>query len=268
MKRSTAYRRKKALNDAMDKSIIQEKIVSVLREKDFLAKAVCLLLAVILWAFIVSGRTENLRFKIPITAKNVPFQLAVSKMSERYATILIEGRKEHLKEVSVKNIKAVVNLKNALAGEPQDSPIQLEKQQVPEDVSISLVNSEVTVTLERMEEKWVMVVPNIVGTVQKGKIVIDKIVIPDRVKISGPKSVINDVESIETDDVSVQNEAGDLQLQVALKKDKSGDVTCDEISVTVKVVIADLKDLVTITVPAEIQNINRDYEDEIKDMEI
>lgn len=243
---------------------LKGKIASAIREKDFLAKGICLLLAVILWAFIVSAKTETHRFKVPIVVKNLPSDLVVAGMSNRFATIELEGRVDELKSVNIKAIKAMIDMADAKIGDPQNYQILIEKQ-IPEDISVSTVNSEVAVTVEKKEEKWIAVVPIIVGEVQKGKVIIDKTVTPERVMISGPKSVVNGVEFVETEDVSVDNELSDIQRKVGLKTDKYKDIVFSEDTFTVKVSVTDLKDLALVNAPIKVRNGNKDYNYEIKD---
>lgn len=233
-----------------------------------MAKGICLLLAVILWAFIMTGKTEKLRYKVPIVTRNLPANLAVTGLSGRYAMVLLEGRKDELKSVNIKNIKATVNMEKAEIGDSKAYPIQVEKLQVPEDVSISVVEPEVILTVEKKEDKWVRVVPAITGTAPKGKIIVDKTVLPERVRISGPKSVINDIESVDTEGVSVENETGELQRQVGLMKERYKDVTFNEKKFMVRVLITDLKDLVMVTAPVSIRNGAKEYEYEIRDREV
>jgi hypothetical protein len=240
------------------------KIASAIRDKDFLAKGVCLLLAVILWAFIVQAKTETQRFKIPIAVKNLPSDLAVAGMSERFVTIVVEGPRDEIKNVNIKSIKAMIDLEDAKVGDPQTYKLQIEKQ-IPEDISISPLNGEVAVTVEKKEEKWITVVPAIVGTVQKGKIIIDKTVVPERVMISGPKSIVADVESIETEDVSVDNESSEVQRKTGLKTEKYKDITFSENTFTVRVTITDLKDLAVVNAPIRVKNGNKDYDYETRD---
>jgi YbbR domain-containing protein len=248
--------------------VIKDRIMYVVRERDFLAKGVCLLLAVILWAFIISGKTEKLRYKVPLTIKNLPANMAVSGLSGRTAVIILEGKKEELKNVNIKNIRVTIDLENASLGGPRDYPVQVEKQEVPEDISISLVDREVTLTIEKKEFKWVRVVPVITGEVGKGKIIIDKQVVPEQVMISGPRSVINDIDTIDTEEVSVENETGEIKRQVGLNAEKYKDVSFSEKNFTVRVLVTDLKDLEVITVPVGVKNAPREYEYEVKDREV
>ncbi len=248
--------------------VIKDRIMYVVRERDFLAKGVCLLLAVILWAFIISGKTEKLRYKVPLTIKNLPANMAVSGLSGRTSVIILEGKKEELKNVNIKNIRVTIDLENASLGGPRDYPVQVEKQEVPEDISISLVDREVTLTIEKKEFKWVRVVPVITGEVGKGKIIIDKQVVPEQVMISGPRSVINDIDTIDTEEVSVENETGEIKRQVGLNAEKYKDVSFSEKNFTVRVLVTDLKDLEVITVPVGVKNAPREYEYEVKDREV
>ena len=246
---------------------VKGKIASVIRERDFLAKGICLLLAVILWAFILSAKIETQRFKVPIVVKNLPSDLAIAGMSDRFATIVLEGRKDELKSVNIKTIKAMIDMADAQIGDPKTYQIQIEKQ-IPEDISVSPVNGEVAVTLDKKEEKWVAVAPSIVGTVQKGKIIIDKTIVPERVRISGPKSIITEIESVDTEDVSVDNESSDIQRQTGLKAEKYKDISFGENTFTVKVAITDLKDLAVVNAPVKVRNGNKDYNYDIKDQDV
>ena len=72
----------------------------------------------------------------------------------RYA---VEGRKEHLKSINMKSIRAYVSLDNAVIGS-KEYPVRLEKHLVPEDVTLSLVSDGVTVTIEKKEERWVRMI--------------------------------------------------------------------------------------------------------------
>jgi cell division ATPase FtsA len=240
----------------------------MVKERDFLAKIVSLLLAVILWAFIAAGKTETLRFRIPITVNNLSAEFVISSMSDTYASIVVEGPRDRLKGFSVRSIKAFVDLEGATPGEPGAYPITLEKRDVSEDVSVTLVNEAVTVTLEARVEKWIDVIPNIVGEVRKGKIIIDKTIFPERVRISGPRSSVAGIDSIMTQPVTVENEAGDIQRQVGLEREDLDDLQFSERVFAVKVVIADMKDLTILTVPAVMRNENKDYEYEIREPDV
>ena len=146
--------------------------------------------------------------------------------------------------------------------------MKLEKQQMPEEVTLSLANDSVAVTVEKKEERTVRVVPVIEGTVRKGKIIIDRMVIPERVRITGPKSVVDSIDTLETEEVSVENEASDLQRQVGLRTESSPDITLSEKVFTVKVTITDLKDLAMVTVPVAVMNGSRDFEYELRDRDV
>ncbi len=247
---------------------IRENIFAVVKERDFLAKLVCLLLAVILWAFIATGKTEKLRFKIPIVTNNLASHLTVATMSDTYASILLEGKKEHLKSVNVKKITVFVDMEDAVPDVPKEYPIRVEKHQIPEEVTLSLVNETVTVTVETRADKWIDVIPNIVGSVKKGKIIVDKTVFPERVKVSGPKSAIASLESVMTQPVSVENEGADFQRQVGLMNENHVGVSFGEKVFAVRLIIADVKDLSVFTVPVVIRNENKEYDYEIKNPEV
>ena len=226
-----------------------DKIVAASRKRDFLAKGVCLLLAVILWAFIISGKTETLRYKVPIVTRNLPANLAVSDMSGRYTVLVLEGRKDELKSVNIKNIKANVNMENAVI-EDEGLPDPDGKAAGAGGRGAYPWSGDVTLTVENKGGEVDQGRPNHHRVRAEGKDHRRQAwSFPERVKISGPKSHQRFIESIETEEVSVENETADLQRQVGPKKERLKDITFSEKIFTVKVAITDMRDLAVVTVP-------------------
>lgn len=247
---------------------IRERILSILRDGDLLAKFACLILAVILWLFIADLKVEKQRYRVLIQVKNLPADLAVAYMSTRYAAVEIEGKREVIGSLDTKGLKAVVNLEKAVAGENRAYDIMLERQQIPDGITATLIDRSVTVTVERKESRWVRVVPVVSSTMPAGKIVIDRTVVPERVKITGPRSLINSIDSLETDELSVFNETGEVQRIVGLKKGLPREVSVNEKIFMVRLMIVDRKNLVSITVPVELRNVPNEYNVETNDREV
>jgi YbbR domain-containing protein len=240
-------------------------ITILAKRKNVIAKAVCLVLAIILWALVSSSKIETLKFKIPIMFKNLPADLMVSNTSDKFATVIFEGRNDDLKNPMLKNVKAIVNLENAPVGEARTFPIEIEKQDIPDEIVVSAANKEVMVTVETKEDKWVEVIPSIAGTAPQGKMIVDRTVSPDRVKITGPASAVNDIQSVETEAVPVLNESSEFERQVGLKKDdKFSNITFGERIFKVKVVIADMKDIRMVTSQVKIKSGAKGYGYEMK----
>ncbi len=233
--------------------------------RNFFAKTICLALAVVLWALVSSSKIETLKFKIPIIYKNLPQDLMVSNTSDKFATLIFEGKSDDLKNPLLKNVKAVVNLENAVAGEVGTFPIEIEKQDIPDDILVSSVQNEVMVTVDTKEEKWVEVIPSLSGSAPQGKVIIDRSVSPDRVKISGPSSQVDEIQSVETQDVPVTEGAPDFERRVGLKKDdKFKYIAFGERNFTVKVTMADLKDISAVSAPVKMRGAVRGYGYEMK----
>ncbi|OHD68715.1 MAG: hypothetical protein A2W19_12955 [Spirochaetes bacterium RBG_16_49_21] len=242
-----------------------DKVKKLTAGRDFLAKLICLALAGAMWALVSSSKVETLKFKIPIMLKNLPPNLTVSNMSERFATVIFEGRNDDLKSPMLKSVKAVVNLENVYPGKPRYYPVEIEKQEIPEEIVVSTLTREVLLTVERKEDKWIEVIPSVTGRVPAGAIIIDKIVVPERVKVSGPRSVINEIQSVETEDVPVDNEIVEFERQVGIRKDdRLKDLTFGDTVFTVKVVIVDAKDIIALSCPLRIRGAVKEYGYEMK----
>jgi hypothetical protein len=248
---------------------LAEKIIKFATGKDLLAKLICLALAVILWTLVTSSKVETLKFKIPITLKNLAPNLIVSNTSNRFATVQFEGRNDDLKNPMLKTVKAFVNLENASAGQPKYYPVEIEKQEIPEEITVSALTKEILVTVDLRENKWVEVVPAVTGRVPESKIIIDKTVTPDRVKVNGPRSELDTIQSVETDDVSVDNETSEFERQVGLKKDdRFKNVTFGTTLFTVRVVIVDAKNISALGCQLRIRNASKDYTYEMKSTQV
>ncbi len=233
--------------------------------KNLFAKAICLALAVILWALVTSSKIETLKFKIPIVFKNLPQELIVSGASEKFATLIFEGKSDDLKTPLLKNVKAVVNLEYATIGEERAYPLEIEKQDIPDDILVSSAQKEIMVTVDNKEDKWIEVIPSVAGSTPPGKVIIDRSVTPERVKITGPSSHVGEIQSVETEDVPVTEGAADFERRVGLKKeDRFKYITFGERNFTVKVTMADIKDISAVRSPVKIRGGVRGYAYEMK----
>ena len=96
-------------------------------KRDFLAKIGSLVLSVILWALISSNMMDKIKFQVPIEIKNPYENLTVSKMSSRNVHVIFEGKKELTKNITVKSVRAYIDIKNPEIGKPKKYPIQFLK---------------------------------------------------------------------------------------------------------------------------------------------
>src|SRR6056297_1596746 len=91
---------------------IFEEINNIVNSHDLIPKLISLLLAVILWAYIVSTQVGEVKFNIPVEYRNLPKSLIVLEKEPPLISVVFKGKKDLLRNINTKNIKAYVNLKN------------------------------------------------------------------------------------------------------------------------------------------------------------
>ena len=95
---------------------VLETLKSLFRRFKLFPKIMCMLMAIILWAWIGNRQTGRLVLRVPIEYKNLDDRLVISEYSDKYVSVAMEGKKEYLKGVTEKNLKAYVDLANPTLG--------------------------------------------------------------------------------------------------------------------------------------------------------
>jgi hypothetical protein len=99
-----------------------ERLKALFSTRDFLPKMVCLALSIVLWAYISESKVGELTFRVPVVYRNLPTNTMVSFIADKTVPVIIRGRKEDLKNLQVKNIRAIVDFRNARPGCPGAIP--------------------------------------------------------------------------------------------------------------------------------------------------
>jgi hypothetical protein len=234
-------------------------IKKIFSARDNVAKVVCVLLAVILWAYISSTNIGEVKFKIPITFINLPETLIKSKISNKYVTATLTGRKDNLKNINIKSIKAVVNLDQPEIGINKIYPIDLIKDEIPENIDLNLSIKDVNLIIERKITKKVKVRANIVDKVLNGYVLGRIVIIPESVNISGPESLLKTIDIVQTEKVSISQASGRIIKDVAIDNKYIPDINIDTLKVRVIIPIVESVNSAEFRKKVVLRNINNTY---------
>lgn len=83
---------------------------------NFLLKVISLILAIILWFFVVSRGHSVVVVDVPVGFKNIPQELEIID-STKTVSINVEGQERLLKNLKQDSISVIIDLKNAKSGE-------------------------------------------------------------------------------------------------------------------------------------------------------
>ncbi len=231
-------------------------IRKILSTGDIVAKVICVVLSVILWAYISNTNIGEIKFKIPIIFTNLPDTLVKTKMSSRYVTITLTGRKDTLKNVNVKSIKALVNLEQPEINVSKNYPIEVIRDEIPDNIELKLSNREVALFIERKISKKVSVKINIIDKVPEGYVLGKIRVIPDSVTLSGPESLLRDIDHVQTKAVSIANNTGRINREVFIDNSNLEGVNLDISRVRVIIPVIESANLFKFTKSIVIKNKN------------
>ena len=132
---------------------IIDEIRDIFNKKELIPKLVSLILAVFLWAYIGTTKMGEIKFKVPIEVKNLSKSLVISNIQRNSIMAILKGNKEDLNNVNLKNLKVFVDLKNPVIGDSVKYPIEVVKQQIPENIDFSLSTDKIAITIEKKISK-------------------------------------------------------------------------------------------------------------------
>jgi hypothetical protein len=220
--------------------------------ENIVAKVVSLLLSVALWGYLASSKTGEISFRIPIITSNLPENMLVTDISNKSLIAVVQGRKEYLKNVNVKNIKAVVNLSKPVVGKALDYPVEIIKNEIPVSIKVIVKKKTVKILVERKIAKNVAIIPRIIGKVTEGRVIGKYSVDPETIIIKGPRALVSEINHIYTKNISVDGMLEDIDRIVELEKDPDTNVIYSETKVRVTIPIIDYGNLLSLNVPVKL----------------
>lgn len=161
--------------------------------------AISIVVAALIWAYVIGSINPpaESRFRnIPVTLTNAEVLenegLAVSKVSAEYIDLVLSGSRSDISQLRSDEIRAVVDLSNALEGE-NEFTIDIH---VPEGISIEQKSvSKLVVKVEKIETKTVGVEIVYSGETQDDSEPMTTDVSQEEVEIRGARSLVKKVES-------------------------------------------------------------------------
>lgn len=167
-------------------------------------KAISLLLAVLLWVAIAAEKTSEIALSAPVELQNVPKDLELTGDTVNTVEVRLRSSPGIIERLGPGEVAARIDLRGASEGE---RIIHLTEAaiRVPFGIKVVRINPSIlTITLERTIQKLVPVRPRFVGRPAKGYEVGEVQSEPPEVRIVGPKSRVQEIESAYTEPISVE----------------------------------------------------------------
>ncbi len=234
-----------------------EILAEIIKNKSIVPKLVSILLAVILWAYITSAKSGDVRFKLPVTYTGLDEKYIVSKVSHKFVMVEVSGNKDDLKNISSKNIKLLVDLSKSIPGESKPFAIQYQKIDFTDDLKIGLYPEEVKVFIEKKIERNVKIIPRYTGFPEKGFMTGNLKVNPEYVRIAGPGSVINNIGAVYTENIAVDSKNAMFRQDVKLVSISNDQLQYSVSKVNVTVPVFNVSEVTSYEIPVAVKNKKR-----------
>ena len=179
-------------------------------------KILALLSAIVLWFFVVGIENNSYRFpeQIDVHAINLPQDMSVSNDLGK-ANIRIQADQDIIKNLTTNDFDLSVDLSNAHEGE-QEVPLSATSKN--DKVTILKVEpSTVHVVLEQITHKDIKVKTVVSGNPAKGYSVQNVSVTPGTITVSGGKSLLSKITSVNAQIQLGGNESTNFKQNVALQ---------------------------------------------------
>ena len=167
-------------------------------------KAVSLLLAALTWFVIAGEKTSERGLSVPVELQNFPKDLELTGEAVTSVEVRLRASPGIIHGLGPRDVSALIDLQGVAAGE-RIVHLSPETIRVPFGVKVVKVTPSIlTLNFEHTLEKDVPVRPRLLGRPAPGYEVAEVTSDPARVRIAGPRSRVQEIESAFTEPVSLE----------------------------------------------------------------
>lgn len=180
-------------------------------------KISAVVLAVILWLFVVSKGQTEIAVNAPIEYVNVPAGIEIAKRGAKSAEVTIKTHESLAKNIKQENLKVVMDLSRAKKGEGI-FPLRRDDVNLPFGATVTRIEpATVKIAFEETVSKTVAVKPAVAGNPEHGYYVRSIEVKPRDVVVEGAKSEVRKVGFIKTETIDITGMTEDFAQDVGLE---------------------------------------------------
>lgn len=186
-------------------------------DKHLKDKAIAVGLALLVWVAVnVEEAVPEIFDPVPVVLENLPSDLAIAGDYTQTISVRARGSQRDLGNLTQGRLSPRIDLSAASGGE-NVFQILPESLNVPSGVQIERIDpAEITIVLEDSLEKDVVISPVTSGEPAAGYEIVGRSTEPEMTRISGPRSVVEAVERIETSTVDVRGRSESFTQVVTL----------------------------------------------------
>jgi YbbR domain-containing protein len=182
-------------------------------------KAASVALAALLWYVIAGEKTSEMGLVVPVELQNFPYDLELTGEPMNAVEVRLRASPGIIQRIGPGDVSARVDLAGVGEGE-HIVHLGADSIRVPFGVRVVRVNpATIALNFERTLQKTVPVRPRLTGQPAAGFEVAEVASQPAEVRVAGPKTRVQEVESAFTEPVSVEGAAGAVADEVGIGLD-------------------------------------------------
>lgn len=207
-----------------------------------LLKMVSLIIAFMLWSFLMLERKSEVTLNIPIRIENVPDNLVIVEPPPPDIRVAVRGSRTQLRSINEALMPYRIDLAGFRAGETTIDVIP-DKINLPRGLRIVHVNpTKITIELAPVVRKRLPVAVRFRGELPKGMRLVGYQVQPEEIVVDGAQSELAAVEFVETEPINLSSVGGNARIEadLALGNLHIVDITTHTVEVTLQVAEVDI----------------------------
>lgn len=194
--------------------------MSILRRlllENIALKAAAVVLAIILWFFVVSRGQTEMSLTVPVEYSGIPAGLEIASREVKSANIVVRTHESLSRNIRQEMVRVFVDVSKAKKGEGV-FPIRNDDVKLPYGASVVKIEpATVKVVFEETVSKTVAIVPDITGSPESGYYVKSVEVRPKEMVVQGAKSAVRKVGAVKTEPIDITGLTEDFRQEVGLK---------------------------------------------------
>jgi YbbR domain-containing protein len=205
--------------------------------KEWLLRFISLCLAILLWYFVGGEDAVDKTVTVPIEIINMPKDLIISNKFKKTIDVTVRGPRTLIMEMGKREFGRQVDLSDAAPG---TRVVTIENKSIPVSRGVQVLRvqpSSLILSLDKLIQKKFAITPVMTGTVAPGYFLKDLRIAPDIITITGPQTVLSQVESLKTTAINVSGLTKSAQQQIPLDLDPAIVDLIGETSITADLIV-------------------------------
>ena len=190
-----------------------------LLSRSWFLKGLSLCMAVMLWYFVGGKDTVDKIVMVPIEIINLPRDLVISSQFKKEIEVTVTGPSSQILDLNNQAVTRQIDLSSASPG-TMVIENSIDSIPVPRGIKVLRVQpSSLILSLDKLVQKHFTVIPSISGKVAAGHVLKGLKMNPEVITITGPETLLGQVNQLHTANINVNGMSESQQRQVPLKLD-------------------------------------------------